>query len=102
MIIRVTSDGVVSLEQRENFRGFHLASELPQAREADLARAVEAAGLRIEDGHVWVPRAWLIGKGDDLGPEWREGLDGMMAYAGQKGWVDRQSDAVRIHIDWLK
>lgn len=100
MIIVVPETGAVALANPENFRGFHIASALPASQADAIAGAMAAAGLRLDGDHGWVPVDWLARQGGDFGPAWRADLDGMVAYARQKGWVDEGANAIRAHIEW--
>ena len=42
----------------------------------------------------------VTGFGAEAGsPDWREGCDGMIAFATTKGWVDEDARRVRAHIE---
>lgn len=100
MIVALAGNGQVTLENPENFRGFHVAAAIPRARWDDAAAAFEAVGMTLDGDHVWVPIAWLAGQGAPFGDPWRADFDGMIGYARKMGWVDDDADAVRAHVEW--
>ncbi|SCX50964.1 hypothetical protein SAMN03159343_2523 [Klenkia marina] len=62
--------------------------------DADLAARLGQLG-RLDGDHVRLSVAHLRQAGPaDAG--WAQGFDGMIAYAGSKGWVE--GDAVRAHV----
>ncbi|QIG42836.1 hypothetical protein G5V58_08690 [Nocardioides anomalus] len=54
----------------------------------------------LPDDHVAVAPALLLELAGPLAadPEWRAGLDAMLAYAGQHGWLE-DDGWVRIHVE---
>lgn len=66
---------------------------------ADVSRTL--AGLGTYDGeHVWLDVAALRdAAGEGQGPDWRQGYEGMIAYARSKGWTDDRGAHVRAHVD---
>jgi hypothetical protein len=72
----------VSLEDPDDFKGFKLVVE------------------RVEHAHVGVDEIKrLAGEARAGDAAWLEQLEGMLAYARSKGWVD-ESGAVRAHVEW--
>jgi len=71
---------VVTLHEADDFTAFKVVADLPD--------------------HAWVGREALTQlagpKADD--PEWREGLDKMLAYADSKGWTN-DAGAIRAHVE---
>ena len=99
MIVRIDSDGNTSLDDPDTFTAFHVhAAGLTSAQVAGVLGSGAAAGP--EDGHVWIPIDRLHALGAEHGgADWREGCDGMIAYARTKGWVDESGDRVLAHIE---
>ena len=76
----------VALREPDDFTAFRVEVD-GDGDWDDLARALDGTG------HVDAPHAWIaldalraLGRGDD--PQWLEQLDGMVAYARGKQWVD--------------
>ncbi|MEN9644351.1 MAG: hypothetical protein RL238_1020 [Actinomycetota bacterium] len=91
-------DGVGAVREAENLKALSLrGSAADAARDGALVPAV------ADDGsHVWLAVAELKSRAaatvaDPAG--WGEGFDGMIAYAGSKGWLNEAGDAVRAHVE---
>lgn len=96
MFVKLSSAGVASLEDADNFKAFKIVAE---GHGATAAPGLSSIG-RLDGEHVWVDPGWLKvnGRPDDAG--WIAGLDKMLAYAKTAGWVDDHG-AVRAHIETL-
>lgn len=97
MILRVTADGLVTLEDADDLKHFHLAGVAP----ADPG-ALRAAGIELDDdlGHGWVePDAVRRLAGPDVDAEWSAAFGDMVGYAASKGWTDA-SGRLRAHTEW--
>lgn len=98
MIVAVSAEGKVTLQELDDFRRFHLVPAA-RAQDAGLDGALHSVGARRDGDHALIPQEWLRAQGADRGGEWRDGFDAMVKYAGSKGWVDL-TGAVRAHIEW--
>lgn len=100
MIIRADLDAShVTLVDPDDFRGFHVAVTGGGADD-DRVDAVLARFGRLDGDQAWITVdavVLLAGRPDD--DEWRAGLDGMVAYAREKGFWDEASGAIRAHIE---
>jgi len=65
-----------------------------------LTVALHGAG-RVDPPYAWIDPVALrsLGRPDD--PSWTKGLDGMIAYAGTREWVD-ENGALRAHCEWTE
>ena len=98
MIVRVHPDGRLTLDDADTFTAFSVAAPGLEA-EAIAAAFADDGEIRDAD-HVWISIARLHALGDRHGgPGWREGCDGMLAFAKRKGWVDEAKGLVRAHIE---
>jgi hypothetical protein len=91
----------VTLDDADDFQSFSVVVAAPRAAAPSVTKALAAAGLRLEDGHCWVPQAWL--RADNGAPrpdDWQAKFDGMIAYAAKKGWIDEATGDVRAHVTW--
>lgn len=63
----------------------------------DLATALESIGGRLSDdgGDALVPVAWV--RASSSAPS--SALDGMLAYAESKGWLDDGGALIRAHVE---
>jgi hypothetical protein len=92
---------IVSLEEPEDTRRFHV--DVVGGRDVRLvfAALVDAAAGRLEGEDAWITldsvRRMAQGR---VGPKWDDDLAAMLSYARSKGWFDEQANAIRAHIEW--
>jgi hypothetical protein len=104
MDIRLTDTGTLELLEPDNFTAFKLtklaAAQSTVAEASSGIKLLEAAGLRPDGEHVWMPSA-LIRKlaGEHVTEEWESNFAGMVRYAASKGWYDADGDAIRAHLE---
>jgi hypothetical protein len=60
-----------------------------------VARAGEVAG-----GHAWLDISWLREAAGERDARWEGGFEGMVAHAGEYGWLSADGNRVRAHVDW--
>ena len=85
-----------TVEDAANLRQLH--AEFRGVDDPAAAAALSAAGLgELSGDHVWLSVAGLRAAGDGS-PEWTAGFDGMVAYAGSKGWMSADGTQVQAHI----
>jgi predicted transcriptional regulator len=101
LFIKVSADGRVTLEDRDNFRAFKLViagdpAALDTARRA-LANLAELPGT---------DSAWVFEQALRQRPEvaqdnaWQTSLAGMIDKARPHGWIDDERQAIKAHIEW--
>lgn len=84
----VVRGGTVQLEEPDDF------GSLAVRADADaVLRRVEAGYV---DGDARISVGWLRAAGPGT-QEWRQSLDGMLAYAASKGWL--HGDHVQAHVE---
>lgn len=98
MIIRVDRTGP-SLLEPEDCKRFHVeVVDLPAGPDA-LLDALGAWADGGDDTHVWIRidavRAAAAGR---VAATWDADFDGMVAFAGSKGWLDAAGTAIRAHV----
>jgi hypothetical protein len=78
---------------------FHADLTVTELRGADDFAAFKVVASR--PSHVWISPAEIERLAGDWAadPSWREGLERMLAYAREHGWVDERG-AVRAHVEW--
>ena len=91
-------DAPVALREPDDFTAFSVQVDGNGDWDA-LARALDGTA-HVDPPHVWVALDALgaLGRGDDA--QWLEQLDGMVAYARSKEWVDEHG-CVRAHCEWV-
>ncbi len=98
MLIRITASGEAVLEEPGDFRRFSIRFD-PDSRGTAAAEAALASVARPDGDAAWVrPEALrrLSPQGGDAA--WQRGLDGMVAFAATRGWVD-QAGRIRAHVE---
>ena len=101
MFVKVSADGRVSLEDRDNFRAFKLVVE-GGPNKLDQARRALANTAELPDEKT----AWIFEQALRARPEtandaaWQTNLGGMIEKAKPHGWIDEQKKAIKAHIEW--
>ena len=101
MFVKLSADGSVSLEDRDNFRTFKLVVEGGPAR-LDQARRALANTAEVPDEKT----AWIFEQALRQRPEvaqdaaWQGNLGTMIEKAKPHGWIDEQKRAIKAHIEW--
>ena len=92
---------VVSLEEPDDTRRFHVAVIGGDDRALVFGALVDAAAGRLDGDDAWITldavRRWAGGR---VGPGWDDDLARMVEYARGKGWVDDSAHAIRAHVEW--
>jgi hypothetical protein len=89
----------VSLEEPWEFGRFAVRLHSAPTR-AELDAAVEGLGTMADDEHVFVDIVVLKALAGPLvrDPGWTAKLDGMVAFASSKGWLDEHG-RIRAHLE---
>jgi predicted transcriptional regulator len=101
LFIKVSADGRVTLEDRDNFRAFKLVVEGCTAT-LDTIRHALAGVADLPDRDT----AWIFEQALRQQPEvtqdaaWQANLGTMMEKAKPHGWIDEQRKAIKAHIEW--
>ena len=100
MIIRVTPQGTLALDEANDFKGFKIAAPAGSAPDF-LAKALKGVAAMEADGKTaWVSqqalRRW---QGSAQAPEWVASFDKMVASVKKFGWVRDEDSTVRAHIE---
>jgi len=91
VIVVVGADRPVLLADDADCSAFHVAH-----LGGDLAEGLASIGGRLgDDGDARVPVAWV--RACSSAPA--DAVDGMLAYAASKGWVDDDGGAIRAHVE---
>ncbi|MGH6768933.1 MAG: hypothetical protein ACRECO_07920 [Xanthobacteraceae bacterium] len=102
MLIRVTANRSVLLEEHDNFRAFKVVVE---SRRDDLPAVCEALkdiAVLDDADTAWVSelalRSWAS-VAADVG--WQQALTGMIEKARPHGWIDDSRRAIKAHVEWV-
>jgi hypothetical protein len=103
MFIKVSADGNVALQERDNFRAFKLVVEGTPAG-LDAARSALAGFAELPDqSTAWVYQAALRHRPEvaqDVA--WQRQLSAMIEKARPHGWIDDERKAIKAHIEWTQ
>jgi hypothetical protein len=103
MFVKVSADGRVSLEDRDNFRAFKLVAEGGPAN-LDAARRALADSADLPDpSTAWIFEAALRSRPEVANDAaWQTNLGAMIEKARPHGWIDEQRKAIKAHIEWTE
>ena len=102
MFVRLSTDGRVTLEDRDNFRAFKLVVEGGPDK-LDTARRALSGTAELPDQAT----AWIFEQALRQRPEvaqdaaWQGNLGTMIEKARPHGWIDDQRRAIKAHIEWV-
>jgi hypothetical protein len=96
----------VTLEEPEDTKRFQVTVVGGDSVGLVFGALVDAAAGRLDGDDAQGPIAWIavdavrrMARGR-VGPEWDAELDGMLAYAKGKGWLDDNGNAIRAHLEF--
>ena len=102
MIVKLTADRRVVLEDRDNFRAFKLVVE-GRREDLDAARRALAGIAELSDADT----AWVSQDALRLLPEvatdtaWQQSFATMVEKAKPHGWIDEARKAIKAHVEWV-
>jgi hypothetical protein len=101
MFVKVSADGRVSLEDRDNFRAFKLVIE-GGPEKLDAARRALAGAAELPDQATgWIFERALRQRAEVAqDAAWQGNLGTMIEKARPHGWIDEQKKAIKAHIEW--
>jgi hypothetical protein len=103
MYVKLTSDGRVTLEDRDNFRAFKLVVEGgPSSIEASRHALAGTAELP-DEATAWIFEAALRARAEVAqDASWQSNLGTMIEKAKPHGWVNERRKAIKAHIEWTE
>jgi hypothetical protein len=101
MFIKLSSDGRVTLEDRDNFRAFKLVIEGgPDGLEA-ARRALAGTAELPDQATAWVSETTLRERHEVAqDATWQQNFSAMVEKARPHGWIDDAHKAIKAHIEW--
>jgi hypothetical protein len=92
---------VVSLEEPDDTKRFHVEVVGGDDVRVVFAALVDAAAGRLEGDDAWITvdavRRMARGR---VSPGWDGELAAMLDFARSNGWFDEDGHAIRAHVDW--
>ena len=102
MIIKVSADRSVTLEEPDNFRAFKLVIAGKPAALADFRLALTSVAELIDADTAWVSAEALRNMPNVEGDEaWQQGFETMIEKARPHGWIDDARGAIKAHVEWV-
>jgi hypothetical protein len=103
MYVKVTADGRITLEDRDNFRAFKLVIEGNTAELEAARHALAGTAEVVDQGTAWISETALRARTEvEQDAAWQKNLGSMIEKARPHGWVDDARKAIRAHIEWLE
>jgi hypothetical protein len=101
MFVKLSADGRVTLEERDNFRAFKLVIEGSPAGLDDARRALAGTADLPDQDTAWVFEAALRQRQEVAqDAAWQQNLGAMIEKARPHGWIDDTRKAIKAHIEW--
>lgn len=103
MFIKLSADGRVALEDRDNFRAFKLVVEGAPARLEAARRALAGTADLPDQATAWIYEGALRRRPEVAqDAAWQANLGAMIEKAKPHGWIDEQKKAIKAHIEWTE
>lgn len=102
MIIQITADKSVSIDDPMDFRKFKVTCAVPEQQFAAVAGANPAIVSFDDAKTAWVSIAALKGwAGLEEDKAWQDGLAAMIKAATPHGWISEEKQAIKAHVEWV-
>ena len=103
MFVKVSADGDVALEDRDNFRAFKLVVEGSPDTIDHARRALMGVADVSDKDTAWVFEAALRGWPEVAhDAAWQQGMSAMIEKARPHGWIDESRKAIKAHVEWVE
>jgi len=103
MFVKLSADGRVALEDRDNFRAFKLVVEGGAGKLEAARRALTGAADLPDQSTAWIFEAALRSRPEVAkDAAWQANLGTMIEKAKPHGWIDEQRKAIKAHIEWTE
>jgi hypothetical protein len=101
MLVKVTADRRVVLEDRDNFRAFKLVVEGSRQDLSAVRQALQGTAELVDADTAWISEAalrhWPEVANDTA---WQQSFSSMVEKARPHGWVDDERKAIKAHVEW--
>ena len=98
MFVKLSADGRVTLEERDNFRAFKLVVDRDAAQLDNVRTNLKSVADVPDAGTAWIFESWLRATVPDAA--WQQSLGTLIGKANPHGWIDEQRKAIKAHIEW--
>jgi hypothetical protein len=101
MIVKMTADRRVVLEDRDNFRAFKLVVEGRRDDLAAVRRALRGTAELVDADTAWISQAALRHWPEVAdNAAWQQAFSAMIEKARPHGWIDEERQAIKAHVEW--
>jgi len=101
MYVKVSAQGGVTLEDRDNFRAFKLVVEHARGELEAVRRALAGTAEVPDHDTAWIFESALRGRTEVAHDQaWQQALGIMIEKARPHGWIDDQRKAIKAHVEW--
>ena len=101
MFVKLSADGRVALEDRDNFRAFKLVIEGAPGKLEATRQALTGTADLPDQSTAWIFEAALRRRPEVAqDAAWQANLGAMIEKAKPHGWIDEQRKAIKAHIEW--
>ena len=102
MFVKVSADGSVQLEDRDNFRAFKLVIAGDRRTIDDVRRVLGHVAEFVDGDTAWVFADALRQRAEVANnPAWQQNFSAMIEKARPHGWIDDQRNAIKAHVEWV-
>jgi hypothetical protein len=102
MIVKVTADRRIELEDRDNFRAFKLVVDGGRDDIDAVSRALAGIAELVDADTAWVSQATLRARPEVANDTtWQQSFEAMIAKARPHGWIDDKRAAIKAHVEWV-
>jgi hypothetical protein len=102
MFLKLTTEGRLQLEDRDNFRAFKLVVESDRGRLDEIRRALAGKAELPDAETAWIfeqtLRRWPDVENDAV---WQQSFSAMIEKARPHGWIDDARKAIKAHVEWV-
>ena len=103
MFIKISADGSVTLEERNNFRAFKITVEGSPSKIDHARRALMGVADVSDKDTAWVFEAALRKRPEVAQDDaWQRSCDLMIEKAKPHGWIDERRRAIKAHVEWTQ
>ncbi len=103
MFVKVSADGRVALQDRDNFRAFKIVVEASPSKIDDARRALMGLADVSDKDTAWVFEAALRKRPEVAQDDaWQKSCGAMIEKARPHGWIDEHRKAIKAHVEWTE
>jgi hypothetical protein len=102
VFLKLTADGELLFEDRQNFRAFKIVVEADRERIADVRGALAEKATLPDAETAWIfqeaLRRWPGVEHDEA---WQQNFFAMIDKARPHGWINDEDMTIKAHVEWV-